>query len=91
MFTPAVAAPEEIVMTRPHPRSHMPGTTAWQQFMTPYEIDPYGTLPISRVHVDEPLKRHRCRATIAGVVHQDVDAFDGTDGIEHGGEVSDVE
>ncbi len=29
--TPAVAAPDEIVMTRPQPRSHMPPTTAEQQ------------------------------------------------------------
>ena len=35
MATPAVPAPDEIVMMRPHPRSHMPSTTALQQWRTP--------------------------------------------------------
>ena len=35
MFWPTVPEPEEMVMTLPHPRSHMPSIVALTQFSTP--------------------------------------------------------
>src|SRR5688572_17718482 len=38
MLSPTTPAPDEMVMTRPHPRSHMPSTTAFEQLSTPYKL-----------------------------------------------------
>ena len=35
MGRPTRPASEAMVMTRPQPRSHMPGSAVWVQFMTP--------------------------------------------------------
>ena len=70
-------APDEIVMTRPHPRSHIPSMTALAQLQDAVEVDdPIGACQSSGVHLAERRGRIAARVRVAGVVHEDVDRTD---------------
>ena len=89
MFWPCVPEPDEIVMTRPHVRSHMPSMVALTQFQDAIEVDIDIRRPLAARQISELHRAHG--RWDACIVDEDVDVAGGSEGAVHRVGIRDVE